>query len=175
MGMMSFKVGDVIVHSVRGAGVVLGLEERGFRGGREMFYRIQLVSSPQSRLLIPESAAEEIGLRHAISQSKLEQVWGVLLAAPSVLPTDHRERYELLTAKLNTRDVLQVAEVVRDVGWRRRRRGGLTTRDTQMYNDGMMRLAGEIAIVQDIELGDAETEIEGKLDRSFSPRAVAER
>jgi RNA polymerase-interacting CarD/CdnL/TRCF family regulator len=79
----------------------------------------------------------------------------------------------LLTAKLNTRDVLQVAEVVRDVRWRRRRTGGLTTRDTQMYNDGMMRLAGEIAVVQDIELVDAEAEIEGKLDSSFSPEAVA--
>jgi len=171
--MMGFEIGDVIVHSVRGAGVVLGLEERGFRGGREMFYRIQLVSTPQSRLLIPVSAAEEIGVRHAISQSKLEQVWGVLLAAPAVLPTDHRERYELLTAKLNARDVLQVAEVVRDVGWRRRRKGSLTTRDTQMYKNGMMRLAGEIAVVQDIELMDAETEIEGKLDSSFSPGAVA--
>jgi hypothetical protein len=43
-----------------------------------------------------------------------------------------------------------------------------------MYNNGMMRLAGEIAAVQDIKLVDAETEIEGKLEMCFSPETVAE-
>jgi len=166
---MGFKVGDVVVHCVRGAGEVVGVEERQWRGSSEMYYRIQLLCSPNSRVLIPASAAEEIGLRHAIPQSKLERVWRVLLADPRTLPTDHRERYALLAAKLNARDVLQVAEVVRDVAWRRWYKGHLTMRDTQMYDDGMMRLAGEIAVVQQIELTDAETEIRTKLDGSFSP------
>jgi RNA polymerase-interacting CarD/CdnL/TRCF family regulator len=85
------------------------------------------------------------------------------------LPTDHKERYALLAAKLNARDVLQVAEVVRDMTWRRRHKGRLTIRGTQLYEDGMMRLAAEIAVVQNIELTDAETEIRTKLDGSLSP------
>ena len=166
---MNFKAGDAVVHRVRGAGVVVGVEERQWRGSSEMYYRIQLLNSTKSRLMVPASAAEKIGLRHPIPQSKLEQVWRVLLAHPRTLPTDHKERYALLAAKLSARDVLRVAEVVRDMAWRRRHRGRLTMRGTQMYEDGMMRLAGEIAVVQHIELIDAETEIRNKLDGSFSP------
>lgn len=166
---MSFKAGDTVIHPIRGAGVVIGVEERQWRGRSEMYYRIQLLSSPESRLLIPTSFAEEIGLRHVIPQSKLEQVWGVLLADPGTLPTDHEERYALLGAKLNTGDVLQVAEVVRDMAWKQRNKGHLTMRGKQMYNDGMMLLAGEIAIVQDVERTDAEAEIRTKLNSSFSP------
>ena len=167
--MKNFKVGDTVVHCVRGAGVVVGVEERQWRESSEMYYRIQLLNTPKSRLLIPASAAEEIGLRHPIAQSKLGQVWRVLLADPRTLPTDHKERYALLAAKLNAGDVLQVAEVVRDMTWRQRHKGRLTMRGKQMYEDGMMRLAGEIAVVQNIELTDAETEIRTKLDGSFSP------
>jgi RNA polymerase-interacting CarD/CdnL/TRCF family regulator len=165
---MSFKTGDAVVHRIRGAGVVIGVEERQWRGSSEMYYRIQLLNTPKSRLLIPTSAAEEIGLRHPISQSKLELVWRVLRADPGMLPNDHKERYALLAAKLDARDVLQVAEVVRDMAWRRRHKGRLSMRGKQLYEDGMMRLAGEIAVVQDIRLTDAEAEIQTKLDDSFS-------
>jgi CarD family transcriptional regulator len=166
-GMMNFKAGDAVVHRIRGAGVVIGVEERQWRGSNEMYYRIQLLNSPNCRLMIPASAAEEIGLRHPISQSKLKQVWCVLLGDPRTLPTDHKERYELLVAKLDTRDVLQLAEVVRDMAWRQRHKGRLTTRGKRIYEDGITRLAGEIAVVQEIELVDAEAEIREKLDSSF--------
>lgn len=172
--MMSFKAGDAVVHRVRGAGVVIGTVERQWRGNSETYYRIQLLNSPNCRLMIPASAAEEIGLRHPISRSKLEQVWGVLLADPGTLPTDHKERYELLAARLDTRDVLQLAEVIRDMAWRQWHRGRLTTRGKQIYEDGMMRLAGEIAVVQEIDLVDAETEIRTKLDGSFSPSTATQ-
>jgi CarD family transcriptional regulator len=167
--MTSFKTGDAVVHRVRGAGVVIGTVERQWRGSSETYYRIQLLNSPNCRLMIPASAAEKIGLRHPIPRSKLKQVWAVLLADPRTLPTNHRERHELLAAKLNTRDILRLAEVIRDLAWRQRHRGRLTTRGKQMYKDGMMRLAGEIALVQEIELADAQTEIRTKLDGSFSP------
>jgi RNA polymerase-interacting CarD/CdnL/TRCF family regulator len=75
--MMNFEAGDAVVHCVRCAGVVVGFEERQWRGSSEMYYRIKLLNSPTSRLMIPASAAEEIGLRHPIPQSKLEQVWRV--------------------------------------------------------------------------------------------------
>jgi RNA polymerase-interacting CarD/CdnL/TRCF family regulator len=93
----------------------------------------------------------------------------VLLADPGTLPADHEERYALLGTKLNTGDVLKVAEVVRDMAWRQRHKGHLTKRGKKMYDDGMMLLAGEVAIVKDVKLTDAEAEIRTKLDSSFSP------
>lgn len=167
-----FKTGDPIVHPVRGAGVVVRVEERQWRGSNNLYYRIKLLGHPSSSLMIPFSTAETIGLRRAISQSNLNRVWHVLCADPGMLPTDHKERYQVLEDKLHTGDVLKVAEAVRDMTWRRHQQGHLTTRGKQMYDEGMMLLAGELAASQDIQVMDAEAQIRTKLDESLAPATV---
>jgi len=167
-----FQTGDAIVHPVRGAGVVVCIEERRWRGSNNLYYRIKLLGHPSSSLMIPISTAETIGLRRAISRSNLNRVWRVLCADPGILPTDHKERYQVLEGKLHAGDVLQVAEAVRDMTWRRQRQGSLTTRGKQMYEEGMMLLAGEIAASQDIDLTAAEAQIRAKLSKRLSPATV---
>jgi RNA polymerase-interacting CarD/CdnL/TRCF family regulator len=164
-----FKVDDAIVHPVRGAGVVVRIEERQWRGSNNLYYRIKLLGQPASSLMVPISAAETIGLRRAIPQSELGRIWRVLRADPKTLPTDHKERYQVLEDQLHTGDVLQVAAAVKDMAWRRKQQGNLTTRGKRMYEEGMMLLAGEIAATQDIALIDAEAQVRAKLDESLSP------
>jgi CarD family transcriptional regulator len=165
--VMAFKTGDAIVHPVRGAGIVMRIEERRWRGSNNLYYRIKLLGQPASSLMIPISNAATIGLRRAISLSSLNQVWQVLCATPGILPTDHKERYQVLEGKLHAGDVLQVAEAVRDMTWRRQQEGNLTTRGKQMYEEGMMLLAGELAATQDIDMTDAEAQIRDKLSESL--------
>jgi CarD family transcriptional regulator len=159
-----FETGDPIVHPVRGAGVVERVEERKWRGSVNLYYRIKLLGQPASSLMIPISTAEAIGLRRAILCSNLSQVWRVLCADPRTLPTNHKERYQVLEGKLHAGDILKVAAAVRDMTWRQRQEGQLTTRGKQMYEEGMMLLAGEIAASQDIDLMDAETQIRTRLN-----------
>lgn len=158
-----FKAGDPVVHPVRGAGVVVCVEERQWRGTNDKYYRIKLLGQPASSLMVPISVAKTIGLRRAIPQSELDRVWQVLCADPEALPADHRERYELLESKLYAGDVLQIAEAVRDMAWRQRREGSLTTRGKRIYKEGMMLLAGEVAATQGMALHDAEAQIRAKL------------
>jgi RNA polymerase-interacting CarD/CdnL/TRCF family regulator len=167
-----FKTGDAIVHPVRGAGVVVRIEERPWRGSDNLYYRIKLLGQPSSSLMIPVSSAETIGLRRAIARSKLSRVWHVLRADPGVLPANHKERYQVLEDKLHAGDVLMVAEAVRDMTWRQQRQGSLTTRGKRMYDEGMTLLAGEIAASQDINMTDAEAQIRAKLSERLLPAAV---
>ncbi len=159
-----FKSGDAIVHPFRGAGVVERIEERQWQGGNKQYYRIKLLGQLSSSLMIPVSTAESIGLRRAISQSNLTQVWGVLCDDPGTLPTDHKERYQVLEDKLYAGDILKVAAAVRDMTWRLQQVGRLTTRGKQMYVEGMMLLAGEVAASQSIEIQDAKAQIQDKLN-----------
>ncbi|MDY7076272.1 MAG: CarD family transcriptional regulator [Chloroflexota bacterium] len=170
--VMVFKVGDAIVHPVRGAGVVVCIEERQWRGSNNLYYRIKLLGQPASSLMVPISAAETIGLRHAIPRSQLSRVWRVLRADPKILPSDHKERYQVLEDQLHAGNVLQVAAAVKDMAWRKQQEGNLTTRGKRMYDEGMMLLAGEIAATQDIDLTDAEAQIRAKLSESLSLPAV---
>jgi CarD family transcriptional regulator len=167
-----FKAGDAIVHPVRGAGVVVRIEEREWRGGANLYYRIKLMGQPTSSLMVPISTAETIGLRRAVSRSKLDRVWRVLRSDPGTLPTDHKDRYQVLEDKLHAGDVLQVAEAVRDMAWRQKQEGSLTTRGKRMYEEGMMLLAGELAASQDIDLMDAEAQIRAKLGESLMPATM---
>jgi CarD family transcriptional regulator len=162
-----FKAGEAIVHPIRGAGVVESIEERQWHGSNDLYYRIKLLGQPGTSLMIPIDAAETIGLRRAVPRSKLNQVWRVLHADPGTLPADHKARYGLLYDKLHAGDVLQVAEAVRDMAWRRKREGGLTTQGKRIYEEGMTILAGEIAATQGTDLADAEAQVRERLTESL--------
>ena len=101
-----FETGDAVFHPVRGAGIVRDIQERQWRGGDDLFYTIDLLGQPGTRLMIPARTAEEIGLRHTISQAGLGRVWRVLRADPEDLPADHKARYEVLEEKLSSSAVV---------------------------------------------------------------------
>ena len=169
---MAFKSGDAIVHPLRGAGIVVRVEERQWHGSKDMYYRIELLGQPGSSLMIPIEAAKKIGVRRAISRSKLNHVWRVLRANPQTLPDKHKERYQLLEDKLHAGDIFEVAEVVRDMAWRQQREGRLTTLGKRMYEEGLMLLAGEVAAAQGVDLADAEAEVKERLKKTMSPAVV---
>jgi CarD family transcriptional regulator len=162
-----FKAGDAVVHPVRGAGVIQGVEERDWRGNNTQYYRIGLLGHPGSSLMVPIETAKTIGLRSAIPQSRLKKVWRVLCDDPRKLPPEHKDRYQLLEDKLHAGKVLKVAEAVRDMAWRRQQEGRLTTRGKRIFEEGMTLLAGEIAATQGIDLADAEAQVKEKLRESF--------
>jgi CarD family transcriptional regulator len=166
-----FKEGDAVVHPIRGAGVIKRVEERQWRGADALYYRIGLLSQPGSSLMIPVGVAKDLGLRRAASRTRLTKVWKVLGTDPEKLPTEHKERYQLLEDKLHAGDVLQVAEAVRDMAWRRHREGRLTTRGKTMYEEGMTLLAGEIAASKGIDISDAEAQVRDRLEKSLEPGA----
>ena len=161
-----FRSGDAIVHPTRGAGVIVSIDQRQWRGGVSQYYRIRLLDQPGTSLMIPISEAETLGLRYAIEESDISQVWHVLASEPQVLPTDHKERYQVLEGKLYAGDVYQVAEVVRDMAWRQREEGTLTTVGKRHYDESVKMLAGEIAAAQGIELSEAQAQIIARLHAS---------
>lgn len=170
---MAFKTGDAVFHPVRGAGVVTGIKDRKWDGEEHRYYTIELLAHSGTRVMIPQSTAKDIGLRHAMSQAKLKKVWRVLRGDPRKLPKDHKDRYALIEEKLHTGDAFEVAEAVRDMAWRRKQEGKLTTRGKRIFDGAMMLLAGEIAAVQDIEVEEAEGQVRAKLQECLVLVSVA--
>ena len=147
---------------------MISIEERQWHGHKHLYYRIELLDQPGTKLMIPASTAKELGLRRAISHSSVREVWGVLAAAPNTLPNDHKERYQLLEDKLHTGDAFLIAEVVRDMAWRLQRKGRLTTIGKRRYKEGIRFLAGEIAAVEGVEIVSAEAQVLERLAECLS-------
>jgi CarD family transcriptional regulator len=158
-GIQVFEVGDKVFHPVHGAGVVVEVKERRSLGHARRYYSIELLSQPKTLLMVPVGGAQEIGLRPSIEQAQLEEVWGVLLADPDTLPTDHEQRYELLKDRLRGGDVLKIAAALRDMAWREEQERRLTKQGKRLYDESLALLAGEIAITQNSDMSSAETQI----------------
>jgi len=159
-----FNTGDAIVHPTRGVGVVVDIQERQWQGSSSKYYQIELLGrEPSLKLMIPIEEADELGIRRAIQQSEVEQVWRVLRSDPEELPKNHKTRHKLLRDKLHAGEVFQVAEVLRDLTWRQKEEDHLTTRGKRIYKEALMFLAGEVAAAQGIDVAEAKTQIREKL------------
>jgi CarD family transcriptional regulator len=163
-----FEIGDAVVHPVRGAGKVTGMTELQADGDKNLYYTIALLDQPDSSLMIPVASAQGAGLRPPISQNKLKRVMRVLRQDPETLPADRKERQDVLAEKLNTGDVLQLAELVRDMFWKSEQESDFTTRGKRLYTRAMILLSGEIAVAQDINLEEAEDRVRATLSKSVA-------
>ncbi len=158
-----FKVGDAVVHPVRGAGTIVEIETRRFDDEDQVYYRIELLGQPTTRLMLPVEAAEALGLRRAVSSARIDEVWQVFDRQPEMLPSDNNERYDVVKERLRAGDVFQVAQVVRDMAWRERGDRGLTTVGKRLYIESVQLLAAEIAAANGVPMETAEIEVKGKL------------
>ena len=158
-----FKQGDAVVHPARGVGIVTSVEERRLRGTPEQYYTVELLDGMGTRVIIPVSAEDTLGLRPGVKRSQLQGVWRVLQAAPRQLPANFKERNRVVDERLSAGNVLEVAAVVRDLASRERKQGDLTVVTKRHLRKSLTMLAGEVAAAQGIEVDDAEVQIQARL------------
>ncbi len=158
-----YEIGEAVVHPYRGAGVIVDIIERTGGGETISYYKIELLSKTSTSLMLPAERAADLGLRPAMSEEQLPEIWRILKFSPGELPGNSRKRFRYLKEKIETQDPKLIAEVVRDVSWLQEEDGTLKTRDKQIYQEAMMFLAGEIAATKRIPLSQAEAEIRARL------------
>jgi CarD family transcriptional regulator len=168
-----FDVGDKVVHPTHGAGKVKGIEEQDLLEQYHRYYIIDLAVDDRT-LMIPVSNAEEIGLRSISQRADLSQMWHTLSATAETLPGDHKRRQEHIQEKLKTGATLKIAEVVRDLS-SLKREDHLTSFDTRLLERAQQFLASEVAMVEEVQVSEAERMIYETLDNEVgSPEAHGE-
>jgi CarD family transcriptional regulator len=168
-----YQIGDKVFHPVHGAGTVVEIKERRSLGNAREYYSISLLGQPKTVLMVPVQHAQEIGLRPPLQRSDLARVWNVLKGVPETLPTDHEQRYELIKDRLRDGNALHIAAALRDMAWREETERRLTKQGQQLYEESLMLLAGEVAIVQDSNLASAEAQIVETLRESVETETAS--
>lgn len=167
-----FHVGDKVVHPFHGAGTVIGIEEKNVQEEFHRYYVIELVNYSRI-LLIPVINAREIGLRQAIKRSLIPHVLDVLSAWPDTLSADHKRRQARVVEKLKTGDIIQVAEVIRNLAWRDYAQK-LTVRDTHLFKQAQEFMVSELALTEGIEPDEARGQIQTALQEGRSAYLMEE-
>jgi len=160
-----FDIGDKVVHPTHGAGQVKGIREQDLLEQYQRYYVIDLAVDGRT-LMIPVSNAEEIGLRSISREAVLSKVWRTLSRTGEVLSDDYKKRQERIQEKLRTGDVIKVAEVIRDLSTLKRE-DHLTSFDTKLLERAQQFLASEVALVEEVQVSEAERMIYETLDNGM--------
>lgn len=153
-----FGVGDTVVYPHHGAGRILGIVEQDFQGTVRRYYQIQILHNDMT-VMVPVDGLDKAGIRAVMSEDMVEEVLGVLRDDPTKMPVNWNRRIRHNRDKIKTGDVLEIAEVLRNLALRDHDKG-LSTGEKQMYGKVRRILASELMCVK----GMREEEALGLLD-----------
>lgn len=117
-----FKVGDKVVYPHHGAATIIKKEKREFEGDKQDYYVLE-VATDQLIVSFPVARAVDLGVRPVISTSVARKVFATFREEPQEAGSNWSRWYKLLTEKINSGDIFQVAEVVRDLTYAQQVKG----------------------------------------------------
>ncbi len=110
-------------------------------------------------LMVPVESTEQVGLRGVVSRDELEEVFDLLRGDEGGMPILWGKRYRANLAKIMSRDIYHVAEVVRNLSLRERGKG-LSSAEKRMLAKAREILISELTFV----VGSTEENAEAMLD-----------
>ena len=144
-----FEVGDKVVYPHHGAGTVLAKEFHEIRGERREYLTIEILQ-PQMTVMVPCENAETAGLRPVINERAVNEVLAVLAADGSEMPAQWNQRFKRNQEKLRSGDILELAEVVRNLE-RRQQDARLSPGEMQMLERARRVLVSELMYARNID------------------------
>jgi CarD family transcriptional regulator len=120
--VIPFAVGDKVVYPHHGAATIIKKQKLDV-GGEKRDYFILEIATDQLTVSVPADSAVELGVRPVISRNKARQVFSTLRSEPQEAGSNWSRWYKVLTEKINSGDIFQVAEVIRDLDYAQKIKG----------------------------------------------------
>ena len=143
-----FDVGDKVVYPHHGAGTVVSKDVKIVLGEKREYLTIKILHNEMT-VNVPTDNAEKVGLRWVIDLEMVEVVVKVLLGGSTEMPKNWNRRFKHNRDKMKTGDILELAEVVRNLALRDHEKG-LSTGEKQMYVKAKKILASELMYAKDM-------------------------
>jgi CarD family transcriptional regulator len=106
-----FKVGDKVVYPHHGAATIIKKERIEFSGSKTDYFVLE-VATDQLTVRVPAVNAVDLGVRPVISKTVARRVFKTFKEEPQEAGANWSRWYKLLTEKINSGDIFQVAEVL---------------------------------------------------------------
>ena len=163
-----FSVGDYVVYPHHGAATIIKREKIDFAGERQEYFVLE-IATDQLTVRVPVGKAVDLGVRPVISQNKARQVFRTFKEEPQEAGKNWSRWYKLLTEKINSGDIFQVAEVVRDLTYAQQVKG-ISPALKRMLAKARLIIISELRFALDLE----EEEAVKRLDRALPKVEVPE-
>jgi CarD family transcriptional regulator len=159
-----FKPGETIVYPAHGVGRITAIEEQEIAGFKlELF--VVAFDKDKMVLRVPTAKATGVGMRKLAEPDLIGRGLEVLTGRARVKRTMWSRRAQEYEAKINSGDLIAVAEVVRDL-YRSEAQPEQSYSERQLYEAALDRVVREIAAVNRITETEALKLIEQSLAKS---------
>jgi CarD family transcriptional regulator len=156
-----YKIGDKVVYPHHGAGTVVKREKREVLGEKREYLTIKILHNDMT-VNVPSENAEAVGLRKVIGEDMVKVVVKALTGGGTQMPKNWNRRFKHNRDKMKTGDILELAEVVRNLSLRDSEKG-LSTGEKQMFVKAKKILASELMYAKDMDEEEAAEWLDGVL------------
>ncbi|MGC2181109.1 MAG: CarD family transcriptional regulator [Bradyrhizobium sp.] len=167
-----FKTNEFVVYPAHGVGQILAIEEQEIAGARLELFVINFMKDKMT-LRVPTAKVANVGMRKLSEPVLVKKALETLKGRARVKRTMWSRRAQEYEAKINSGDIVAIAEVVRDL-YRSESQPEQSYSERQLYEAALDRLSREIAVVQHVTETEAVKEIESQLAKSPRRGATAE-
>jgi len=168
-----FKVNELVVYPAHGVGKISQIEEQEIAGAKLELYIVEF-EKEKLRLKVPTSRAEQKGMRRLSDKGQIESALKILKGRARIKRTMWSRRAQEYDAKINSGDIMAVAEVVRDL-YRSERQPEQSYSERQLFEQALDRMAREIAAVKKIDDDQAVKELEEFLSKNAKRAPAGEK
>ncbi len=166
-----FKTNEFIVYPSHGVGRIVGIEEQEIAGmALELF--VITFEKDKMTLRVPTGKSQSVGMRKLSDDGVVKRAMETLKGKARIKRTMWSRRAQEFEAKINSGDLVSIAEVVRDL-YRSDNQPEQSYSERQLYEAALDRMAREIAAVERLDDRGATQRIVEVLSKSAKGRRAA--
>ncbi len=160
-----FNVGDNIVYPMHGAGTINAIEEKEILGEKQQYYVIKMPG--EVMVMVPTAKAESMGVRSIIDSERAGEVLKLLEQNETEMSDNWNKRYRENLDKMKTGDIYKVADVVRNLTFKQKEKGTLSTGEKKMLNNAKLILVSELVLAEHASKEEIEKLVDNKIEMSY--------
>ncbi|MCB1438083.1 MAG: CarD family transcriptional regulator [Rhodobiaceae bacterium] len=161
---LGFKTNEYIVYPAHGVGQIIEIEEQEVAGATLELFVISFEKDKMT-LRVPTTKIQSVGMRKLSETQVIEKSLDTLKGRARVKRTMWSRRAQEYEAKINSGDLIAIAEVVRDLH-RLDSQPEQSYSERQLYEAALDRMAREVAAVRKVMETEAVSTIEEILTKS---------
>ncbi|MEJ0092525.1 MAG: CarD family transcriptional regulator [Methylocella sp.] len=159
----SFKPNEYIVYPAHGVGQIVAIEEQEVAGFKLELFVISFVKDKMI-LKVPTPKVISVGMRKLADADVVKKALDTLAGRARVKRTMWSRRAQEYEAKINSGDLISIAEVVRDL-YRSDAQPEQSYSERQLYEAALDRMAREVVVVQKLTETESLKTIEAQLQK----------
>ena len=166
-----FRTNEYVVYPAHGVGRIVSIEEQEIAGAKLELFVINFEKDKMT-LRVPTSKLASVGMRKLSEDKTVKKALTTLKGKARVKRTMWSRRAQEYEAKINSGDLISIAEVVRDL-YRSEAQPEQSYSERQLYEAALDRMAREIAAVERMDEASAVAKIDDVLAKTARHNKMA--